>query len=50
MTKADDLIDRIERNQAGIERNQANIASHERECAIRYEMINRQLDEGSKTI
>jgi predicted nuclease with TOPRIM domain len=48
MTKTDDLIDRIERNQAGIERNQANIASHERECAIRYEMINRQLDEGSK--
>ena len=48
MTKTDDLIDRIERNQAGIERNQANITSHERECAIRYEMINRQLDEGSK--
>ena len=48
MTRADDLIDRIERNQAGIEKNQANLASHERECAMRYELINKQLDAGSK--
>ena len=34
MTKTEELLARIE--------------SHERECAVRYEMINKQLDEGSK--
>ena len=42
------LMDRIDRNQAGIETNHSNLASHERECAIRYEMINKQLDDGGK--
>lgn len=42
------LMDRIDRNQTGIETNQNNLASHERECAIRYEMINKQLDDGGK--
>ena len=34
MTKTEELLARIE--------------GHERECAVRYEMINKQLDEGSK--
>ena len=34
MTKTEELLARIE--------------GHERECAVRYEMINKQLDEGAK--
>ena len=34
MTKTEELLARIE--------------GHERECAVRYEMINKQLDEGGK--
>jgi uncharacterized membrane protein len=34
MTKTEELLARIE--------------SHEKECAVRYEMIQMQLDEGSK--
>ena len=34
MTKAEELIARLE--------------GHEKECLVRYEMIQRQLDEGSK--
>ena len=43
-----ELLDRIDQNQAGIESNEHNLTSHERECAIRYELINKQLDDGSK--
>ena len=48
MTKTEELLSRIEKNQAGIEKNQINLEAHEKECAIRYEMIQRQLDEGNK--
>ena len=34
MTKTEELLARIDK--------------HEAECAVRYEMINKQLDEGSK--
>jgi hypothetical protein len=34
MTKTEELLARIE--------------GHERECAVRYEMINKQLDSGTK--
>ena len=34
MTKTEELLARIE--------------GHERECAVRYEIINKQLDEGAK--
>jgi len=42
------LLDRIDKNQAGIENNEHNLSAHERECALRYEMINKQLDDGGK--
>lgn len=48
MAQNKEILSRIDRNQTGIEKNQANLASHERECAIRYELINKQLDAGSK--
>ena len=48
MTKTEELLLRIEKNQAGIEKNQINLEAHEKECAVRYEMIQRQLDEGGK--
>lgn len=45
---SDELLERIEKNQSSIEKNAAEINSHERECAIRYELINKQLDDGAK--
>lgn len=48
MAKTDELLDRIDKNQTGIEKNELNLNSHERECAIRYELINKQLDQGGK--
>ena len=42
------LLDRIDKNQAVIENNEHNLSAHERECALRYEMINKQLDDGGK--
>jgi|OM-RGC.v1.034124353 hypothetical protein len=48
MSKTDELLSRIDNNQTGIEKNESNLNSHERECAIRYELINRQLDQGGK--
>ena len=50
MTKTEELLLRIEKNQAGIEKNQINLEAHEKECAVRYEMIQRQLDEGGKSL
>ena len=48
MSKTDELLNRIDKNQTGIEKNELNLNSHERECAIRYELINKQLDQGGK--
>ena len=48
MVNEKEILDRVLTNQVGIERNDKNLQSHERECAVRYQLINQQLEQGNR--
>ena len=48
MVNEKEILDRVLTNQVGIERNEKNLQSHERECAVRYQLINQQLEQGNR--
>ena len=48
MANDKEILDRVLSNQVGIERNEKNLQSHERECAVRYQLINQQLEQGNR--
>ncbi len=48
MANEKEILDRVLTNQVGIERNEKNLQSHERECAVRYQLINQQLEQGNR--
>ena len=48
MASENEILERVLTNQVGIERNEKNLQSHERECAVRYQLINQQLEQGNR--